>query len=81
MIIKLENLKLENKQLRCELTELREKMSTEEFVALENETAKEHEVRKGALCVCVCVCVYREIEALLLLVSHQSVFWCLLYVS
>ncbi|XP_078250754.1 centromere-associated protein E isoform X2 [Pogona vitticeps] len=45
MIIKLENLQLENKQLRCELTELREKMSTEEFVALENETAKEHEMQ------------------------------------
>ncbi|KAJ7327081.1 hypothetical protein JRQ81_016840 [Phrynocephalus forsythii] len=45
MKTKLENIQLENKQLRYELRELREKMSTEEFVALENETSKEHEMQ------------------------------------
>ncbi|XP_067324724.1 centromere-associated protein E isoform X3 [Anolis sagrei] len=40
---KLKNLEMENDQLRYELRELKEKQSNEEFEALENETAKEHE--------------------------------------
>ncbi|XP_062838529.1 centromere-associated protein E isoform X2 [Anolis carolinensis] len=40
---KLKNLQLENDQLKCELRELKEKRSIEEFEAFENETAKEQE--------------------------------------
>ncbi|KAF7252702.1 Centromere-associated protein E [Varanus komodoensis] len=41
----LERLQLEKEQLVCELRELKEKMSTYEFVALEKETAKEQEMQ------------------------------------
>ncbi|XP_042324273.1 centromere-associated protein E isoform X2 [Sceloporus undulatus] len=63
MRTKLDNLKLENNQLRYELTELKEKMSIEEFEVLENETAKEQEMQ-----------LMHEISSLKAIIANAEVY-------
>ncbi|XP_062992506.1 centromere-associated protein E [Elgaria multicarinata webbii] len=60
---KLESLQLEKEQLVCELSELRDKMSTYEFVALEKETAKEQEMQ-----------LIHEISSLKALIANAEVY-------
>lgn len=43
---KLESMQQKHEELVCEVKELKERISTEEFVALEKEATKEQEVRK-----------------------------------
>ncbi|XP_061441502.1 centromere-associated protein E isoform X2 [Rhineura floridana] len=45
MTAKVENLQVEKEQMACEIRELKEKISTDEFVLLEKETAKEQEMQ------------------------------------